>query len=309
MTESAAQFPISPKNILENLKSSELKSIKPKIVDFSWLAEATPINDEALVAEVFANNKSWAESFFKRRDELGIQVFADPLSPTNVYIATSRENAVVTILKSRKRDLRGQVEIRADNLYISDPSLKQAIDTVSLLPSSNKSVLFSMTAFKASDAKENERTSYFGFHRETNTFLFDPIIDIDGLTSSCHEIGHIWANALKIDVETNDQHRARRSDYQVEKDVEKRGWEEASKGISEVLFSERSANLIGKIIARKIEDMNIFPRGVLSRAWRDTQEARYDEHYLVPLIKKFPEFSDKIKVYFASRLNRVKMES
>jgi hypothetical protein len=151
--------------------------------------------------------------------------------------------------------------------------------------------------------------SNFGYGEEQNTLTLDRIVDLDTLTSCCHEIGHVWADALGIDEKSADQAKARRKlpPYQPEQDVAARGWETASIGISEVLFSERVANLIGKIIARKIAAAGVFSRettDILSRSWRDKQEEKYDDYYLGAISKKFPELAAKVKQYFASRLNR-----
>lgn len=309
MPESAPVFPVSPDEVLTKLKESDLKSIEPAIVDFSWLLTAPPYGDAALVAEVFKGNAGWAENFFEIQTNLELQVYQDPENPAGVLVVSSSKNEVVTILKSRKRDLRDQIEIKADNIFVAEPTLHQAIDLASLLPKQERPVRFSMIAFEHVPEDKGTPVSNFGYSEEQNTFSLGRITDGSTLTSCCHEIGHVWADALGIDEKSQDQAKARRKmpPYVPEQDVMDRGWEAASKGISEVLFSERVANLIGKVIARKIEGSGVFSSGVtsiLSRSWRDRQEANYDEYYLGAVGKKFPDLVSKLKQYFASRLNR-----
>jgi outer membrane lipoprotein-sorting protein len=305
MTESDPQFPVSPENILAKLKASELKSIEVKVEDLSWLNTVDPMSDEELTTTVFKNNKRAAESFFKRRAQLQIDVFSDPNNENNVYIITSRDNPFITILQSRKRDLWGQIVINGDNLFISNPSLKRAIEIKSLLPPANKSVLFGMQAFVSEVDENGQERSGFGYAEDSNTFLFDKITDLEGVTSSCHELGHIWAKYVEIDKQNEDSRRAREHGYQITKDVDERGWDKVKKGVSEVLFSERIANIIAKIIAQKIEKTSPEEyAGIFSREWRNTQEAAYDKHYLTSILEKAPELSEGVKSHFISRLNR-----
>ncbi len=305
MYERAPQFSTSPKDVFSKLKDSELKSKEPSIVDLSWLKDANSLTDEEIIKDVFRNNELAAEIFFERRAILQIQVFQDPEDQKNVYIVTSREKNLVTVIKTDKQNLHAQIEISAKELFVSSPSMEKAIVVSSLFPSNNKSLNFAMLAYLRIPDKNGQKKSAFGFDLLTNTLHFDQIADQDTLTSLCHELGHIWAEALGIDKQTLEKIQALKNGY----DVNTQDWEVMSKGVSEVLFSERMANIIGKIIAEKIQKSNVFSDNItnlFSRAWRDKQEAKYDEHYLIPAIAKFPELTGKIKSYFASRSNRTR---
>jgi len=305
MYEIAPQFSTSPKDVFSKLKDPELKSKEPGIINLSWLNEAKQLADEEIIKDVFRNNEMAAEFFFERRAVLEIRVFQDPEDQKKVYIVTSKEKDLVTVLKTDKQNLHAQIEIFAKELFVSSPSMEKAIAVSSLFPSNNESIKFAMLAYLRDPDKKGQKQSAFGFDARSNTLCIDQIVDEDTLTSLCHEIGHIWAEALGIDVQTLEKIQARKNGY----DVNTQDWEVMSKGVSEVLFSERVANIIGKIIADKILKNNIFSDSVtslFSREWRDKQEFKYDEHYLNPAIAKFPELSEKIKSYFISRKNRVK---
>lgn len=309
MPEQSPVFSVPPEQVREKIKHSNLESIQPDIVDLSWINETATILDEILIEEVFYGNAEWAHTFFRRWDEMNLQMFPDPENTTGVYIVSSRKNDLVTMLKSRKIDLLGQVEILADRLFVSDPTLQKAIDISTLLPKGDDALLFSMTGYEPPKDKNGKARSNFGYSKEQNKLDIDQIFDLATLTSCCHEIGHAWSFELGLDKKTQDHYKAKRDDYKVEKDISKRGWDAASKGISEVLFSERVANIIGKIIARKIEKTGVLSdemTGLFSRTWRDNQEAVYDEHYLGTAQKAFPEIASKIRLYFASRLNRTR---
>ena len=262
-----------------------------RFVDIGEILSSDPLDDQQLTGLVFDNNHSWAAQFAEKCKEGGRKVFVDPQDSQMFYLVGSSESSgVTTVLKVKRRNLRDNLDIYVENVFLMHKNVSRALDVRSLLPQGKKSPRLSM----ATETKTAEDDQYveFAYSPGTNSLLFTEIRNSAGITRLLHECGHVWAHYYNIGPKITPN--ARKAGYDALVEVERHGLQVVVEEIVQVFASERIANMLGEQLAKQSEIREQFG-DLLTAGWKTQQTTRYFNRYVQPLLAKYPTVSAEIE--------------